>query len=54
MAMLGFHCFVWALSSCSSQGLLFTAVLGLVISFQWLLLLWSMGSRRVDFSSCGS
>ena len=53
MAMLGFHCFVWAFSGCSSQGLLFIAVLGLLISLQWLLL-WSTGSRRVDFSSCGS
>ena len=39
------------LSSCGERGLLFVAVCGLLIA--WLLLLWSMGSRCVGFSSCG-
>ena len=39
-------------SSCGEWGLLFFAVPGLLIG--WLLLLQSMGSRRTDFSSCGT
>ena len=32
MAALGFHCFVWAFSSCGEQGLLFIAVCMLLIA----------------------
>ena len=39
LAALGLHCCAGAFSSCFERGLL---------------LLWSMGSRRVGFSSCGS
>ena len=49
LAALGLHCFSRAFSSCGEQGLLFVAVLGLLIA---LLLLQSTGSRRTDFSSC--
>ena len=41
-----------AFSSCGKRGLLFVGCMG--FSFQWLLLLWSMGSRRAGFSSCGT
>ena len=50
--MLGLHCFGWAFSSCGEWGLLFVTVhrlLTVVAS-----LLWSMGSRHTDLSSCCS
>ena len=47
MAALGLCCYAGAFSSCGERGLLFVAVLGL-------LLLRSMGSRLTGFSSCGS
>ena len=43
MAALGFHCCVWALSSCGKWELLFVVVQS--FSLQWFLLLWSTGSR---------
>ena len=39
-------------SGCGERGLL--SLLCLVLSLQWPLLLWSMGSRRVGLSGCGS
>ena len=50
LAALGLHCCVRAFSSCGERGLLFV-VHGLLIVVASLL--WSMGSRRVGFSSCG-
>ena len=50
LAVLGLRC--CAFSSCGERGLLFVAVRGLLIG--WLLLLQSMGSRRVGFRSCGT
>ena len=42
-----------AFSSCSEQGL--EALLRCTgFSLRWLLLWWKTGSRKVDFSSCGS
>ena len=41
--VLGLCCFAWAFSRCGKQGLLFVAVLGLML--WWLLLLQSIGSR---------
>ena len=32
LAVLGLHCFTWAFSSCSEQGLLFIVVCGLLIA----------------------
>ena len=52
LAALGLRCSRGLFSSCGKQGLLFVAVRGLLI--QWLLLLWSTGSRHVGFSSCGT
>ena len=31
LAVLGFHCYTWAFSSCGEQGLLFVVVHGLLI-----------------------
>ena len=45
LVALGLCCCVWALSGCSEGGLLFVAVHG--FSLQWLLLLWSTGSRHM-------
>ena len=50
LAVLVLHCCTWALPSCSERGLLFFAVHGFLL--WWLLLLWSMGSRHMGFSSC--
>ena len=47
LAALGLCSCMRAFSSCSEQGLLFIVV-------RWLLLLWSTGSRRAGFSTCGS
>ena len=49
---LGLCCCAWAFLVVANGGysLLWCADL----SLQWLLLLWSMGSRHVGFSSCGS
>ena len=52
MAELGFHCYVWAFSCYGERGLLQLRCTG--FSLQWLLSLWSMGSRYAGFSSCGS
>ena len=43
LTVLGLCCFAWAFSHCGKQGLLFVAVLGLLL--WWLLLLQSIGSR---------
>ena len=47
--MLGLYCFTRAISSSSERGLFFVVVPGLLL--QWLLLLYSMGSRSTGFSS---
>ena len=52
LAALGLHCCAWAFSSCGERGLLLLRCTG--FSSPWLLLLWSTGSRRAGFSSCGS
>ena len=52
MAALGLRCCARAFSNCSEQGLLFVVVRGLLIAVASLV--WSMGSRRVGFSSCGT
>ena len=52
LAALGLRCCAWAFSSCREWGLLLIAVCGLLIAV--VLLLWSMGSRCVGFSSCGA
>ena len=52
LAVLGLHCCTPAFSSCGERGLLFVAVCS--FSLLWLLLLRSMGSRRLGFSSCGT
>ena len=48
---LGLRCCTRAFSSCGEQGLLFVAVLGLLIAV--LLLSQRTGSRGTGFSSCG-
>ena len=48
MAVLGLRCCAQAFSSCNSWGLLFNC------SVWWLLLLQSMGSKFLSFTSCGS
>ena len=52
LAALGLCCCTRAFSSCSERGYFSLQCAG--VSLQWLLLLWSMGSRRAGFSSCGS
>ena len=52
LAALGLRCCARAFSSCGERGLLFMWCTS--FSLQWLLLLWSTGSRRAGFSSCGS
>ena len=49
---LGLCCCTRAFSSCVERGLLFVAVHGLLIAVASLL--QSMGSRHVDFTSCGT
>ena len=53
LAVLGLRCCTRAFFSCSERGLLFI-VWCVGFSLTWLLLLRSMGSRHVGFSSCGS
>ena len=53
LAVLGLRCCARAFSSCGERGLL-SSLRCAGFSLQWLLLLWSMGSRRTGFSSCGS
>ena len=53
LAVFSLRCCPQAFSSCGERGLLFTAVREL-FSLRWFLLLWSMGSRRAGFSSCGT
>ena len=50
--LFGLRCCVWAFSSCGERGLLFVAVHGLLIAVGSLV--QSMGSRHMDFSSCGA
>ena len=52
MAALGLHCCKQAFSSYVERGLLFVAVLGLLIAVASLVT--EQGSRRVGFSSCGT
>ena len=52
LAALGLRCCAWAFSSCIEQGLLFVAVLWLLIVVATLVA--GTGSRRVGFSSCGT
>ena len=49
LAALGLCCCTWAFSSCEGYSSLRCA--GFLL---WWLLLWSTGSRRAGFSSCGS
>ena len=53
LAALGLHCCTWAFSSCSEWGGGYSLLWCTGFSLRWLLLLWSMGSRHADFSSCG-
>ena len=48
MAMLALRCCAQAFSSCNNWGLFFNC------SVRWLLLLQSMGSKSLSFTSCGS
>ena len=52
LAALGLCCCTWAFLVVASGGYSLLRWSG--FSLQWLLLLWSMGSRRMGFSSCGS
>ena len=52
LAALGFCCCARALSSCGSGG--HSLLWSTCFSLQWLLLLWSTGSRHAGFSSRGS
>ena len=52
MAVLGLCGYMRAFSSCSDQGLPFSAAHR--NSLQWFLLWQSTGSRHVGYSSCGS
>ena len=51
LASLGVCCCPRAFSSCGEQGHSSLQCTGFLL--QWLLLLWSTGSRRAGFSSCG-
>ena len=57
LALLGCYCYVWAFYSCGEWGLLSNCSVGFSL---WWPLLWSTGSRHMDFSiaaqgliSCG-
>ena len=52
LAVLGLCCCARAFSSCGELGYSLLWCMG--FSLRWLLLLWSTGSRRVGFGSCGS
>ena len=52
LAVLGLRCCVWTCCSCSEWG--YSPLWCLGFSLRWPLLLWSTGSRRAGFSSCGS
>ena len=52
-AALRLCCCTRAFSSCGEQGG-YSSLQCACFSLRWLLLLWSTGSRRVGFSSCGS
>ena len=52
LAALSLLCCARAFSSCGEWRLLFVVVHGLPL--QWLLLLWSTGSRCAGFSSCST
>ena len=50
-AALGLCCCVWLSLVVASGG--YSSLWRVGFSLWWLLLLWSSGSRRVSFSSCG-
>ena len=52
LAVLGLRCCVQAFSSCGERGLLFVAVYGLLLVVASFVV--DLGSRHVDFSSCGT
>ena len=52
MAVLGLRCCARAFSSCGEWG--YSSLQCAGFSLRWLLLLQSMGSRHVGFSSCGT
>ena len=54
LAVLDLRCCTQAFCSCGEWGLLFVTVRCVCFSLQWLLLLQSMGSRCMGFSSCGA
>ena len=54
LAVLGLHCCTQAFSSCGERGSHCTSLQCAGFSLQWLLLLWSAGSRHAGFSSCGT
>ena len=45
MAVLGLRCSMWAFSTCGKQGLLFVAVLGLLIAVATHCRPWAPGTR---------
>ena len=51
LAALGLCCCARASFSCDERG--YSSLQCAGFSLWWLLLLWSTGSRRVGFSSCG-
>ena len=53
LAVLGLLCCVWALSLVAGSGA-YISLWCTGFSLQWLLLLWSTGSRHMGFSSCGT
>ena len=52
LAALGLRCCAQSFSSCGERG--YSSLWCTGFSLRWLLLLWSKGSRRVGFSSCGT
>ena len=52
LAALGLRCCARAFSSCGERG--YSSLQCAGFSLRWLLLLWSTGSRRTGFSSCGT
>ena len=51
LVALGLRCCAWAFSSCGEG--VYSSLWCAGFSLQWLLLLWSTGSRHTGFSSCG-